>query len=148
PRSLHQRLYLQTIDGYTAQYGDTYMIVLNGSTSTTTTPTPTPTPSTIPTRYEQNSPAVQLTGSWYPNSGAFNSGGSSVLAMDAGSNATFTFIGTAVSWIGYRDPWSGIAQVYLDGTLKGTVDTYSANTLSQTVTYALNGLTNTNHTLT
>jgi bacillopeptidase F len=68
--------------------------------------------------------------------------------MDQGSQATFTFTGTAVQWIGYRDPWSGIAQVYLDGVLKGTIDTYSASTQAQAVVYSLNGLANVSHTLT
>ena len=48
----------------------------------------------------------------------------------------------AVNWIGYRDPWSGIAQVYVDGVLKGTIDTYSANALAQTVVYSVSGLSN------
>jgi len=162
---------LQAIDGYTAQYGDTYLIVVGSApagsappptspapTSPAPTPTPTPTPPAPPAptpaptsaavRYEQNNAAVQTVGTWYPNNGAFNSGGSSILAMDAGSQAKFTFTGTGVNWIGYRDPWSGIAQVYVDGVLKSTIDTYSANTLSQTIVYSVNGLTNASHTLT
>jgi len=155
---------LQTIDGYATDYGDVYLIVVGTSSAsappagsgttppagsgTTPPPTPTPAPATTVTRYEQNSPAVQLVGNWYPNHGAFNSGGSSVLAMDQGSQAKFTFTGTAVQWIGYRDAWSGIAQVYLDGTLKGTVDTYSPNEQAETVVYSLTGLSNASHNLT
>jgi hypothetical protein len=99
-------------------------------------------------RYEQNDPAVQLTGTWFPNNAAFNSGGSAILAMDKGSQATFTFTGAGVQWIGYRDSWSGIAQVYLDGVLKGTVDTCSTNAQPQAVVYSLSGLSNAGHTLT
>jgi hypothetical protein len=143
---------LPGIDGYAAQYSDVYLIIVGSSSSPSPTPPPAPPPTPAPTptvtRYEQNSAAVQLTGTWYPNSGSFNSGGSSILAMDQGSQAKFTFTGTGVKWIGYRDPWSGIAQVYLDGALKSTVDTYSANTLAQTVVYSVSGLSNASHTLT
>ena len=147
---------LQTIDGYTADYNDVYLIVV-GSPSTSTpppasgtapAPTPTPAPATAVVRSEQNNPAVQTTGTWFPNNGAFNSGGSAILAMDQGSQAKFTFTGTGVNWIGFRDPWSGIAQVYLDGTLKGTIDAYSANEQDQAVVYSLRGLSNASHNLT
>jgi len=46
--------------------------------------------------------------------------------MDGGARATATFSGSEVRWIGYRDEWSGIANVYLDGQLKGTVDTFAS----------------------
>jgi hypothetical protein len=98
-------------------------------------------------RYEQNNSAVTYTGTWDPNSGGFNSGASATLAMDAGDQAVFAFTGTAVNWIGYRDQWSGIAQVYLDGVLKGTIDTYSATALAQTTVYSITGLNNASHTL-
>ena len=99
-------------------------------------------------RYEQNNPAVQLTGTWFPNNGSFNSAGSAILAMDTGNQVNLTFTGTSVRWIGFRDPWSGIAQVYLDGALKGTIDTHSANQQAQAVLYSSRRLSNTSHTLT
>jgi hypothetical protein len=143
---------LQVIDGNAAQYSDVYLIVVGSPSNLTPAPVPAPAaPAPITTttvRYEQNNPAVQFTGTWFPNSGAFNSGGSAVLAMDQGSQATFTFTGTGVKWIGYGDPWSGIAQVYLDGALKGTIDTYSAGTQAQAVLFSSGGLSNASHKLT
>jgi hypothetical protein len=68
--------------------------------------------------------------------------------MDPSSAAKFNFTGTAVNWIGYRDAWSGLADVYVDGTLKATVDTYSANSQAQAVQYSISGLANVPHTLT
>jgi hypothetical protein len=143
---------LQSIDGLAVQYSDEYLIIV-GSPATVTpppppapTPTPTPTPTTV--LYMENNPAVKFTGTWYPNSGAFNLGGSATLAMDQGSQATFSFTGTSVRWIGYRDAWSGIAQVYLDGALKETIDTYSAAEQAQAVVYSSGRLSNTSHTLT
>jgi hypothetical protein len=112
------------------------------------TPTPTPSPSTATGRFEQDNAAVQYAGTWYPNNGAFNSGGSASIAMAQDSQAKFTFTGTGVQWIGYRDPWSGIAKVYLDGVLKGTIDTYSATSQGQIALYSVGGLSNASHDLT
>jgi hypothetical protein len=43
--------------------------------------------------------------------------------MDAGSDVVLTFTGTSVRWIGLKDPWSGQADVFVDGQLKGRIDT-------------------------
>jgi hypothetical protein len=67
--------------------------------------------------------------------------------MDAGSRVTFSFTGTAVRWIGYRDEWSGRAKVYLDGSYKRTVDTYASPTKAQAVLYSVTGLARRTHTL-
>jgi hypothetical protein len=85
---------------------------------------------------------------WFPNSGAFNSGGSAALTMATGAKVNFAFSGTGVSWIGYRDEWSGIANVYVDGALKATVDTYASPGKAQAAVYSVSGLAAGNHTLT
>jgi len=115
--------------------------------------TPTPAPVSAPSsagasRIEQNSSSVTYSGAWYPNNSAFNSGGSSVMGIDASSSATVTFTGTSVSWIGFSDPWSGIAHVYVDGSLVATVDTYSPVQLAQKVQYTASNLTSGTHTMT
>jgi len=71
-----------------------------------------------------------------------------LLAMDGGASATLTFYGTAVRWIGYRDEWSGIANVYLDGVFKTTVDTFASPSQFQSVLFAQSGLTAGTHSLT
>ena len=136
---------LQNIDSYTTEYADTYMITLG--TATTSTPPPTGSVTGSQLHFEQDNAAVTYTGTWYPNSGAFNSGGSAVMAMDAGSQAKFTFTGTSVNWIGFSDPWSGIAKVYVDGVLKATIDTYAASQQAQVVQYSIGSLSNAQHTL-
>src|SRR5437667_347171 len=73
--------------------------------------------------------------------------GSAVLASDPGARASFRFSGSAMSWIGYRDPWSGIARVYLDGALRAEIDTYATATQAQTCLYTLSGLPAGDHTL-
>jgi hypothetical protein len=69
------------------------------------------------------------------------------MSTDANARATVTFTGTAVSWIGYRDQWSGNARVYVDGILKATVDTYASVPQSQAVLYAATGLDSGAHSL-
>ena len=53
-----------------------------------------------------------------------------------------------MKWIGYRDQWSGIANVYVDGVLKAQVDTYSATGQAQAVNYTITGLASGPHTIT
>ena len=140
---------LQQLDSYSSEYSDTYLMVL-GATASTGSPAPNPPPAVpgVTTRLEQDNSAVQYSGTWYPNHGAFNSGGSASLAMDSGDSVNLAFTGTGVKWIGYSDPWSGIADVYIDGVLKGTVDTYSADSQAQQVQYSVTNLTNAAHKLT
>ena len=70
-------------------------------------------------RYEQNDSKVQYSGGWYTNDCmSALSGGSAAMAQDAGARATLTFNGTGAQWIGYRNPWSGIANVYVDGVFR------------------------------
>ena len=87
-------------------------------------------------------------GAWYSNSYSSNSGGSAALAMDSGARATFTFTGTAVKWIGRRDAWSGMANVYIDGVLKTQVEDYASSDQPQSVLYTITGLTAGTHTIT
>ena len=91
---------------------------------------------------------IAYTGSWSANQQAGHSGGGARLSMDAGSGATFTFSGTSATWVGYRDEWSGIATIRVDGVVKGTVDTYSSPQLAQGALYSISGLSNGSHTLT
>lgn len=96
---------------------------------------------------EQTSPAVWYGGHWFQNMSAQNSGGSVNSAVDSGAWVQLSFNGTGVDWIGYRDEWSGMAQVYVDGTLQSTVDTYSTPSQTQTKVYSVAGLAAGTHTL-
>ena len=149
---------LQSIFGYPVEYSDVYLVAVPAvsAPSPDALPTPVPVPAPPPpvtpapaaTEWiQQDSPAVNATGSWSPNGQAVHSGGSAVLAMDAGSTVTLTFSGTGVSWVGYRDEWSGIANVYLDGVSKGSVDTYSPGSEAQATLYSVTNLANASHTL-
>jgi len=97
---------------------------------------------------EQNSVSANYSGHWFQNAGAQYSGGNVNLAVDAGAHVDFTFNGTAITWLGYRDEWSGIAQVTMDGGQPVTVDTYLTPFAAQTATYTVNGLSPGTHTIT
>ncbi len=96
---------------------------------------------------EQTDPSINYLGHWFTQNGAQYSGGSVNMAVDPGARVDFTFNGTAVNWIGYRDQYSGLAQVLLDGNLQQTVDTYLNPSAAQTVTYSLSGLSPGKHVL-
>src|SRR5256885_829796 len=98
------------------------------------------------TRIEENDPSVVYKGVWYTQYRSDLSGGSIVESPDVNGTASLTFYGTGVSWIGFRATWGGIAQVYLDGTLKATVDTYAPTEQAQVVMYTASGLTAGYHT--
>ena len=99
-------------------------------------------------RIEENNPALVYTGRWFTNSSAALSGGGAVLAMDVGSSVTVRFNGTGISWIAYRDEWSGVARIYLDGAPQTTVDDYLSPAQAGAVPYAIKGLPPGGHTLT
>ena len=130
--------------------------VLEVDTTTTTSGDSSDTPSssggssngevTLP-RIEQDSSAINYGGAWYQNQLPVHSRGSATMAMERGASATVDFLGTGVSWIGYRDQWSGIARVYLDGKPVAKIDTYSATDTAQTPLYTVAGLTAGNHRL-
>ena len=99
-------------------------------------------------RIEENNPALTFTGRWFSHAGSDHSGGGAVLATDAGSRATITFNGTGVSWDAFRDEWSGVARIYVDGELKATVDNYLSPSQAHAVPYSIDGLPAGTHTFT
>lgn len=99
-------------------------------------------------RFEEASPAVTWSGTWSKNALPAHSAGGAMLTMEAGAQATFAFSGASASWIGYCDEWSGLADVFLDGALQATVDTYATPARAQATLYAIKGLREGRHTLT
>lgn len=96
------------------------------------------------TTYEETNPAVVRTGQWF-SSGAY--GGTIIFSIETGASATLAFTGTQATWYGpkYRD--FGIANVFLDGQLQGSVDLYSSTLQSRQSLFTVSGLSNTAHTL-
>jgi hypothetical protein len=98
-------------------------------------------------RVEENHPALVFSGRWFANASPVHSGGNVVLAMDAGARVTVRFDGTGIRWIGYRDEWSGVARVYIDGEPKATVDGYLAPAHGQSALFSVADLAPGAHTL-
>jgi hypothetical protein len=99
------------------------------------------------TRYEEVSSTVSHSGDWYTVKRTYYSGRSAMAAVTSGSSVSFSFAGSAVRWIGYKDEWSGIASVYVDGQFKATVDTYASPSENQPAVWGISGLASTTHTL-
>jgi len=100
-------------------------------------------------RFEDTDPSVVYSGpGWRPDMYAALSNGGATDSDQAGAQATFTFTGTSVSWIGGRWVEEGIARVFLDGSFVAEVDTYSKTKEVQVPLFTAVGLANTSHTLT
>jgi hypothetical protein len=109
----------------------------------------------VAVRFEEVDPAVVYTGSWSaqnfdeawsgtsPNYGS----GSATRSATAGARAEFTFVGTAVRWIGYRGPVAGIARVFVDGALAGEVDAYASIKQVRAELFSAAGLSPGSHTI-
>jgi hypothetical protein len=93
--------------------------------------------------------ALSVTSGWSPAEATTRSwsGGTAIVSATPGAQATFTFVGTEVRWVGLRGPQMGIAQVSLDGAFHARVDAYDPNE-SEEVTFVITGLAAGTHTLT
>jgi len=106
-------------------------------------------PAPTVTRFQETDLAITYTTGWTQDStGEAWSGGSAALSRTVGAQATFTFTGTSVSWIGYRGPQAGIARVVLDGVLVGDVDLFAPAPEPQVVVFTAKDLAAARHTLT
>src|SRR5437667_4706521 len=110
-----------------------------GSTSTGTSTT---------MRIEETSAAITYSGTWslVTNAGMY-SGGTMKSSMDANAQATLSFTGTSVTFITMSDEWSGIAQIYVDGSPATQVDLYASPAIRQAKAYTVSGLTPGPHTV-
>jgi hypothetical protein len=126
---------LPQVLGWPGSYVDTYVIDL-AAMSAASVGSEAP----LRERFEETAAAVDYAGAWLPSSWFRHSGGSAWRAMDVGARSRFAFTGTGALWISYRDEWAGIARVYLDGELRGSVDTYAAPNDAQAAVFAVNAL--------
>jgi hypothetical protein len=100
------------------------------------------------TRYEETDPAVSLGAGWSEDTSRPWSAGAAAVSAAPGAQATFTFTGTSVNWIGGLRPDTGIATVYVDGAAVAQVDTYSKTEETRVAVFTASGLANTTHALT
>lgn len=107
-----------------------------------------PLPLSGSTRVEQTDGRPLHTGTFSTVKTTSASSGSYLHANASGAKLTMMFRGSGVSWIGPETPSSGKAEVYLDGTLKATLDLYSSATQSRRPLYSKTGLSaDSTHTL-
>src|SRR5256885_16926294 len=108
-------------------------------------------------RLQETDPAVTFAGSgWLQGvTGAEYSGGTVACSLTAGDQATLTFTGTGVRWLGELGPDNGgIARVFLDGAFMQEVNTYAPSpdpghhSTFQAEHFRATGLADTSHTLT
>ena len=116
-------------------------------------------PDTTVSHWQDTNPDMKFSSGWTKASPAYNWSGSGVSNVPelpvtaqettaAGATLTLPFRGTGASWIGYRGPDGGIAQVQIDGGAASEVDLYSPIATYQPIVYTAVGLTDGNHTLT
>ena len=102
--------------------------------------------------YDDADPALQYAGAWShvgPEAG-YTSGEyhqTESFSNTTGDSATVPFTGTGVRWISSKSGNHGIAEVFLDGTDMGPVDTYGSSTVNQQVQWSATNLANGSHTL-
>lgn len=103
------------------------------------TPEPTPTPTAQPVTVQAESPQATRRGSWQVLVRNAYSARQAIRSAAGGSNVQATVNGTSVSLVVSAGSNCGIARVYLDGRVVGTLDTYSSRTVNQVeVTVASN----------
>ncbi len=101
------------------------------------------------TRYQETDPAIAYGSGWIQgNRDKAYSEGATAESNTRGAQATITFTGTGISWIGARGPQCGIARVFLDGVLVGDFDTYAQTEGPQHTDFSTSGLATGTHTLT
>src|SRR5258706_315928 len=114
----------------------------------TAPPPPAPPPPGAATRFEETDPSVAYSAGWTQDGSLSWSSGTARVSTAPGAQATLTFTGTSVSWIGGRSPETGIARISLDGIFLTDVDTYSKTVEVRVPMFAATGLANASHTLT
>ncbi|MGH8707232.1 MAG: Ig-like domain-containing protein [Burkholderiales bacterium] len=106
-------------------------------------------PAPVVSQLQDTDPDMSFTAGWTPGDNSKEwSGWFATTSATPGARATLPFIGTSISWLGYRGPDAGIANVYLDGSFAGEVDLYSPDQRVQAVLFTSPSLADVSHTLT
>jgi len=116
-------------------------------------------PGTTVSHWQDSNPGLQWSGGWtkssiyqpYSGTGMANVPELPVTAQEtqvAGATMTVPFRGIGISWIGYRGPDAGIAQVRVDSGAANEIDLYSPVATFQPVVFTATGLADGDHALT
>jgi len=100
-----------------------------------------------PSLIQQTSTSIAWTGAWTTSTSTSYSGGSARYASAAGASASYAFTGRSIALVLATGPTRGAFQVWIDGALVTTVDTYAAANAYGWVGYARNFGTSGAHTV-
>jgi GH25 family lysozyme M1 (1,4-beta-N-acetylmuramidase) len=100
---------------------------------------------TMPTDVEQGSAAVRY--SWRTVSRSGTYGGSYFTEHLDGASASFSFMGSQVTWYTVTGPTQGKASISIDGRARGTFNQYASTTRTK-VAHVFSGLAKGEHTIT
>ncbi|QGQ99716.1 DUF4185 domain-containing protein [Paenibacillus psychroresistens] len=100
-----------------------------------------------PTTTDDGDAGITYSGTWgsIPSGGYYN--GSVHYSNASGNYAQYGFTGTSVKWMGAKNNDHGKADIYMDGVLDATIDTYSATFDKQQILYTKTGLSSGSHTI-
>jgi len=100
-----------------------------------------------PSFSQDTSPTLQRTGRWhlYRHSGL--SGGTSLYSTRRGASVTRSFTGRAVALVVSKGPSRGKAQVWVDGSLAGTINTHATTNQHRVLAYTGRWATAGRHTI-
>ena len=96
---------------------------------------------------QNSSSSVVYAGSWATVAAASASGGSVKSSSSAGASASLTFSGRAIGLVTRLGPTAGAVQVWVDGVLSATIDTYAAATAYRQVVYTKGWTSYATHTI-
>ena len=99
------------------------------------------------TRYDQTNTKIVKTGTWYTFTTTASYLGSYGRSSTSGASATIYFTGTQLDWIAMKGTTVGMADVYLDGVKKATIDLGAATPSYQVNVWSSGTLPNTRHTV-
>src|SRR5205814_7086756 len=109
-------------------------------------------PAATVSRLQETDPSITYTAGtvaapdWMPfNTSRAWSAGIATLSTTPGAQATISFTGTGISWIGARGPQTGIARVILDGAFAPEIDTYFHTEDLQHADFSRHDLSGTRH---
>jgi hypothetical protein len=100
-----------------------------------------------PSLLQQTSTSIAWSGAWTTSTSTSYSGGSARYASAAGASASYAFTGRSVALVLAKGPTRGAVQVWIDGALATTVDTYGTANAYGWVGYARNFGTSGAHTV-
>jgi hypothetical protein len=109
----------------------------------------------VRTLFEETDRAVSFTGTWSRDNAdkawsgtSLNTGaGTATYSATGGAQAQFSFTGTSVTWLGFRGPFAGIADVWMDGVFARSIDLYAPNEQVRAPVFIATNLTAGPHTL-